>query len=1002
MAKKLKVCLSIVVGLAALFLIMAAFAGMGTGVEAAPHKAVSAAGSQVLTVTVGATPTVISVGGDTSTLTATVEGEGGPVTDTFVIFSPTLGSITANPYAYVEAEGDGVTRWGTWEEVEDDQASGGAYLRSATAGSKLFYSFNGTAVGVIYTAHPDGGIVNFRVGAYTTTLDTYSPTVQWKKHFLVAKGLAPGSHVLEAEVTGTGSQLRALAEPGYYIFIDAFESGTTTDAHGVATATLTSGYVAGVCTVTATADSVTGTTAITITPDVPAELTASAEPAVIATGGATSTITAVVRDQYGNDVADGTVVTFTTDLGTWPNGARTYTSTTSGGVATATLTSGIIEGTATVTATAGAAGDSTQVDFVLAQPEEPGVITVTADPAEIPIGGYTSTITATVKDYWGTPVDETVVTFTTDLGTWPNGARTYTSATSPDGVATAVLESGIVEGTANVTVAADSISATTQVTFTIVPCFDLDVTPTERTVAAGEETSYTVSATSLHGFTSPITLAISGLPAGATADFDPNPITPAITSTLTVETSSSTPSGTYTLTIEGESGDIRDTVTATLFTSSPPHYTFYLPIIRKGWQGWDTGFMVQNLGDETAQVLVKFYDPDGITPVCTVLTGVEPGQAQTFYQPSMPDISLPPGRYSAVVDADQPIAVVANQVNYDLGLGDSYQAISQVGPEVYLPLVFCGHAGWYSTIVVQNADERTVVAEVTLHREGESPLLLDTLVIPRGAAREVAMASAMRALAGELYGSVVISADGDVAAVVNQVKAIPGSCMLIALPGQAVGAEELVAPLVYKNYSTGWVSGIQVQNLGETTTDVEMIYMPTDASGSYTETQAASPEGYVTFYIPDCPDIPDHTYGAARIRADQLIAAIVQETNYTHDMASGYLASSAGSRNVAVPLWFKRYSTGWDTGIQVYNLGDEATDVSVQFAWEEGGGGTATWEIEDVAPGTSETFYLPGYADIPEDTHGSAVVTADQPIVVVVNNANYDLMVLTCYSGFGY
>ncbi|HIC95049.1 TPA: hypothetical protein EYP12_00295, partial [Candidatus Bipolaricaulota bacterium] len=266
--------------------------------------------------TVGATPTVISVGGDTSTLTATVEGEGGPVTDTFVIFSPTLGSITANPYAYVEAEGDEVTRWGTWEEVEDSQASDGAYLRSATAGSRLFYSFNGTAVGVIYTAHPDGGIVNFRVGAYTTTLDTYSPVVQWQQRALVATGLPPGSHVLEAEVTGTGSQLRAMAEPGYYIFIDAFESGTTTDASGVATATLTSGHVAGVCTVTATADSVTGTTTITITPDAPAELTASADPAVIATGGATSTITAAVQDQYGNDVADGTVVTFTTDLGT--------------------------------------------------------------------------------------------------------------------------------------------------------------------------------------------------------------------------------------------------------------------------------------------------------------------------------------------------------------------------------------------------------------------------------------------------------------------------------------------------------------------------------------------------------------------------------------------------------------------------------------------------------------------------------------------------------------
>ncbi len=84
---------------------------------------------------------------------------------------------------------------------------------------------------------------------------------------------------------------------------------------------------------------------------------------ILADGKATSTIAATVKDQYGNNVPDGTNVTFTTDHGTL--GSSTVTKKTSGGVATATLTSELSTETiiATVTATANGASGATAVFF---------------------------------------------------------------------------------------------------------------------------------------------------------------------------------------------------------------------------------------------------------------------------------------------------------------------------------------------------------------------------------------------------------------------------------------------------------------------------------------------------------------------------------------------------------------------------------------------------------------------------------------------------------------
>jgi hypothetical protein len=73
-------------------------------------------------------------------------------------------------------------------------------------------------------------------------------------------------------------------------------------------------------------------------------------------------VSARVEDRFGNAVADGTLVTFFTDLGNL-NGGTIAVATSSGGVAHVNLTSGTVVGTAHVRAESGAGSDEIAVEF---------------------------------------------------------------------------------------------------------------------------------------------------------------------------------------------------------------------------------------------------------------------------------------------------------------------------------------------------------------------------------------------------------------------------------------------------------------------------------------------------------------------------------------------------------------------------------------------------------------------------------------------------------------
>jgi hypothetical protein len=83
------------------------------------------------------------------------------------------------------------------------------------------------------------------------------------------------------------------------------------------------------------------------------------------------------------------------------------------------------------------------------------------------------------------------------------------------------------------------------------PDFTLGATPDTAQICAGDNAEYTVNVGAIGGFINPVTLAASGNPAGTTASFTPNPVTPPGSSLLTIGNTSGVAGGSYIIAIDG-------------------------------------------------------------------------------------------------------------------------------------------------------------------------------------------------------------------------------------------------------------------------------------------------------------------------------------------------------------------------------------------------------------------------------------------------------------------
>jgi hypothetical protein len=186
-----------------------------------------------------------------------------------------------------------------------------------------------------------------------------------------------------------------------------------------------------------------------------------------------------------------------------------------------------------------------------------------------------------------------------------------------------------------------------------------------------------------------------------------------------------------------------------------------------------------------------------------------------------------------------------------------------------------------------------------------------------------------------------------------------------------------------------YTSAYQVQNLEGDTANIQIVFFNQDGTsppGSTVNTTISANSSESFFVVTQLTDPFD---GSIVISSDNQIASIANVHGDSYFANASYVAASAGSTTVQLPLLMKGNS-GYNTWFNVQNIGGVATNVTVDYT-----DGTSVGPVS-IQPNATHTF------DQALEAHSSpvfaAVVTSvSQPIAITVIEENTTEMY--AYSG---
>jgi hypothetical protein len=292
----------------------------------------------------------------------------------------------------------------------------------------------------------------------------------------------------------------------------------------------------------------------------------------------TTTVTTQVFDGFSSAVSlsasglpSGVTATFSPSSIAAPGSGSSSLTLDVGGSATAGTHSFTITGSGGgVTSTAGASltiASSGVPSFSLS--DNPTAVTVAAG------GSGQSTVTAAISGGFNAAISLSA----SGLPTGVTASFSPTSIAAPgSGSSTLTLSaaSGAAAGSYTITISGTGggLTETTSVSLTVTasssPAFSLAVSPASVSVAQGGTGTATATTTVSGGFDAAISLSASGLPAGATASFNPSSIAApgAGTAAMTISVGASTAVGVYTVTVTATGGGLTNTATVSLSVTS--------------------------------------------------------------------------------------------------------------------------------------------------------------------------------------------------------------------------------------------------------------------------------------------------------------------------------------------------------------------------------------------------------------------------------------------------
>jgi hypothetical protein len=247
----------------------------------------------------------------------------------------------------------------------------------------------------------------------------------------------------------------------------------------------------------------------------------------------------------------------------------------------------------------------------------------------------------------------------------------------------------------------------------------------------------------------------------------------------------------------------------------------------------------------------------------------------------------------------------------------------------------------------------------------------------------------------KVFAGTVTSNQPVVAAVIQETRnATTGAGLIFSYTGFTGGATNLVFPLINAN-NAGYLTGLQIQNIGTQATEVTLTYTPSAAGTQCSETQTIAPGASTTYALAafhSTAPVPGTAncakgarfIGSAQVTGNSTNQPLVGIGNQLLPGINGGAYSAfnvdQATNKVVLPLMMDRNS-GFFTGFNVQNVGSVTATISCTFTNDD-----YTIPATQLAPGAALNDLQRN--KIADNYVGGATCTASEAgakIVAIVN-----------------
>jgi hypothetical protein len=398
--------------------------------------------------------------------------------------------------------------------------------------------------------------------------------------------------------------------------------------------------------------------------------------------------------------------------------------------------------------------------------------------------------------------------------------------------------------------------------------------------------------------------------------------------------------------------------------------TTYLPDVRQA-RRWQSQLVIRNNGGGRAKVKVILYEDNGDV-ACSVLFEVN-RNGQYILVPCSTATS-------AVVDADQDVAVVVTQQYSNPNAWRAYVGVEQPNSQINVPLLHKNNYGFFSHLFVQNAGKTvtniTIEFKASPGQPGNNCTTTYQNIPPNG--RAVVVLSNVSCIGTWFVGSAFITNSANHALAVASTQH-QGDSSITSISSYGGGTSNTIyAPLIQNN-NYGWIAGIALQNASGGTNSLSATYY-NQGGGSPCRTDTYASTGARIAHIIGAPGATCTTVASAIYSGSTLpVSAIINQALPGTPTGTDYEAITTPTTNVYVPLWKNQPGT-WISGLVVQNATGQSASITIRY-YDTSGNQFGSL-VNQTLP--ARAIYVASTTGV---SNGSLMITANQPIAVVVNHA---------------